>query len=172
MEEKNIINAQYADTDSERAEKNIINAQYADTDSVRALTIQDQADRLAESGSGVWVPFAPETVSEKATLYNAINSSGEKLGDYVDDIVTVSSIILQGSTFTDEETGEVQKFTRLIMVGPEGQIYKSTSRGMVRGAIQLMQVFGTPNEWGQPLNIQIERVQLRKGYTYNFKVVD
>ena len=152
-------------------EKNIINTQYADTDSMRALTIQDQADALAESGSGVWVPFAPETVAEKATLYNALNSTGEKLGDYVGDTITVSNIVLQGSTFTDEETGELQKFTRLILVGPEGQIYKSTSRGMVRAAIQLMQVFGTPDQWGQPLSIQIERVQLRKGYTYNFKVV-
>ena len=152
-------------------EKNIINAQYADTDSMRALTIQDQADLLADAGTGVWVPFAPETVAEKATLYNALNSAGEKLGDYVGDTVTVSNIILQGSTFTDEETGELQKSARLILVGPEGQIYKSTSRGMVRAAIQLMQVFGTPDQWGQPLNIQIERVQLRKGYTYNFKVV-
>ena len=109
-------------------EKNIINAQYADTDSVRALTIQDQADLLAESGSGVWVPFAPESVADKAVLYNALNSSGEKLGDYVGDTVTVSNIIIQGSTFTDEETGEAQKFARLILVGPEGQIYKSTSR--------------------------------------------
>ena len=152
-------------------EKNNIKAQYAGTDSVRALTIHDQADLLAESGAGVWVPFAPETVAEKATLYNALNSTGEKLGDYVGDTITVSSIVLQGSTFTDEETGELQKFTRLILVGPDGQIYKSTSRGMIRAAIQLMQVFGTPNEWGQPLSIQIERVQLRKGYTYNFKVV-
>ena len=152
-------------------EKNIINAQYADTDSVRALTIQDQADLLAESGSGVWVPFAPETVAEKATLYNAINSTGEKLRDYVGDTVTVSNIILQGSTFTDEETGEIKKAARLILVGPEGQIYKSTSRGMVRAAIQLIQVFGIPNEWERPLTIQIERVQFRKGYTYNFKVV-
>lgn len=152
-------------------EKNIINAQYADTDSVRALTIQDQADILAENGTGVWVPFAPETVAKKATLYNALNSTGEKLGDYVDDTVTVSNIVLQGSTFIDEETGELQRCVRLILVGPEGQIYKSTSHGMVRAAIQLMQVFGTPNEWGEPLNIRIERVQLRKGYTYNFKVV-
>ena len=152
-------------------EKTVINAQYADTDNVGALTIQGQADLLAETGSGVWVPFAPETVAEKATLYNALNSTGEKLGDYVGGTITVSNIVLQGSTFTDEETGEIQKFTRLILVGPEGQIYKSTSRGMVRAAIQLMQVFGTPDQWGQPLSIQIERVQLRKGYTYNFKVV-
>lgn len=171
MEEKNIMSTQYADTDSVRAEKNVISAQYADTDSVRALTIQDQADLLAESGSGVWVPFAPESVADKAVLYNALNSSGEKLGDYVGNTVAVSNVILQGSTFIDEETGEIQKSTRLILVGPEGQIYKSTSRGMVRAAIQLMQVFGTPDQWGQPLNIQIERVQLRKGYTYNFKVV-
>ena len=152
-------------------EKNIMSTQYADTDNINALAFQDQADLLAETGSGVWVPFAPETVAEKATLYNALNSTGEKLGDYVGNTVTVSNIILQGSTFTDEETGEVQKFARLILVGPEGQIYKSTSRGMVRAAIQLMQVFGTPDQWGQPLSIQIERVQLRKGYTYNFKVV-
>lgn len=152
-------------------EKNITSSTYANTDSMGALAIQDQADLLADTGSGVWVPFAPETVAEKATLYNALNSTGEKLGDYVGDTITVSNIVLQGSTFTDEETGELQKFTRLILVGPEGQIYKSTSRGMVRAAIQLMQVFGTPDQWGQPLNIQIERVQLRKGYTYNFKVV-
>ena len=152
-------------------EKNNINAQYAETESVRALTIQDQADLLAESGAGVWVPFAPETVAEKATLYNALNSTGEKLGEHVGDTITVSNIVLQGSTFTDEETGELQKFARLILVGPEGQIYKSTSRGMVRAAIQLLQVFGTPDQWGQPIIIQIERVQLRKGYTYNFKVV-
>ena len=152
-------------------EKNIINAQYADTDSVRELTIQEQADLLAESGSGMWVPFAPETVAEKANLYNALNSTGEKLGGNVGDTITVSNIVLQGFTFIDEVTGALQKSTRLILVGPEGQIYKSTSRGMVRGAIQLMQVFGTPDQWGQPLSIQIERVQLRKGYTYNFKVV-
>ena len=152
-------------------EKNIISSSYADTDSIHALAFQDQADLLAETGSGVWVPFAPETVAEKATLYNALNSTGEKLGDYVDDTVTVSNIILQGATLTDEETGELVKTARLILVGPEGQIYKSTSRGMVRAAIQLLQVFGTPDQWGQPLNIQIERVQLRKGYTYNFKVV-
>ena len=151
-------------------EKNI-NAQYEDTDNINALAFQDQADLLAESGTGVWVPFAPETVAEKATLYNALNSTGEKLGDYTGDTITVSNIILQGCTFIDEETGEIKKAARLILVGPEGQIYKSTSRGMVRAAIQLMQVFGTPNEWGQPLSIQIERVQLRKGYTYNFKVV-
>lgn len=152
-------------------EKNIINAQYADTDNINALAFQDQADLLAETGSGVWVPFAPETVAEKATLYNALNSTGEKLGNYVGDTVTVSNIILQGTTFIDEETGELVKTARLILVGPEGQIYKSTSRGMVRAAIQLMQVFGNPNEWKQPLTIQVERVQLRKGYTYNFKVV-
>ena len=192
MEEKNIINAQYTDTDSVQAdilaengsgawvpfapdsvaEKAVLyNAQHTDTNSVHALTIQDPADILAENGSGVWVPFAPESVAEKAVLYNALNSAGEKLSDYVGNTITVSNIILQGSTFTDEETGEIQKFTRLIMVGDEGQIYKTTSRGLVRAAVQLMQVFGTPNEWGQPLNIQIERVQLRKGFTYNFKVV-
>lgn len=174
MEEKNIINAQYADTDSTNAHytnTNSTNEQHADTSSTTALAFQDQADLLAETGSGVWVPFAPENVAEKATLYNALNSTGEKLGDYVDDTVTVSNIILQGITLIDEETEELVKTARLILVGPEGQIYKSTSRGMVRAAIQLMQVFGTPNEWGQPLIIQIERVQLRKGYTYNFKVV-
>lgn len=135
------------------------------------LTVQEQADAIAEAGSGVWVPFAPESREAKATLYNALSSAGERLGDYVGDAIEVANVVIQGCKFTDEETGEVTNGSRLILVGPEGQIYKSTSRGMVRAAVQLVEMFGTPDQWGEPLTIAIERVQLRKGFTYNFKVV-
>lgn len=137
-----------------------------------SLSIQEQADALAESGSGIWVPFTPESREDKATLYNALSSTGAKLNDYVGDTIEVKTMVIQGCRFIDEETGELSNGSRLILVGPEGQIYKSTSRGMIRAAVQLVEMFGTPDQWGAPLCITIERVQLRKkGYTYNFKVV-
>lgn len=135
------------------------------------LSIQEQADTIAENGSGVWVPFSPETREDKATLYNALTSTGVKLSEYVGDTLSIANMVIQGCHFTDEETGKVEPGSRLILVGPEGQIYKSTSRGMIRAAVQLVEMFGTPDQWGGPLTITIERVQLRKGYTYNFKVV-
>lgn len=136
------------------------------------ITTHEQLDAINEAGSGVWVPFTPESREDLATLYNALSSKGEKLGDYVGNILEVSNIVVQGCKFTDEETGEVTSGSRLILVGPEGQIYKSTSRGMLRAAVQLVEMFGTPDQWGEPLTITIERVPLRKGYTYNFKVVE
>lgn len=68
---------------------------------------------------------------------------------------------------TDEETGEVNEFSRTCFFGHDGQTYRTSSELMPHRVKALTELY-TPDEWVQGIKLRISERRSRKtGRTYH-----
>lgn len=112
------------------------------------------------------------TAAGKAKLYNALQSS-ERISDHLGEVIHATNVIAQRVQVQNDETGEVNDTVRIIIVGDDGTSYAATSPTLASAFNTLFGVFGTPDNWEQPLPIEITEEKSRKGYRFfSVKIAD
>lgn len=129
----------------------------------------------AVNNGGVWSTFLPETPAEKAQLFRALESSDEKISDYINKDITIANIVFSTVEVTsvnaediDPETGEVKMIERpkTVIIDDKGKTYSSVASGIFSSMKNLLAVFGLPDTWGKPMTVTIRLVKTKKGQTY------
>lgn len=97
----------------------------------------------------------------KATLFNATNSSQERIGDHINEVITVKHIYVEAVNCTNRETGEIKACPRVVLITDRGIGYQAVSLGVYGSVKKLIQIFGEPQEWTAPLRLRVK--QLTRG---------
>ncbi len=108
-----------------------------------------------------------DTYEGKALAIAAMSPGDIEIGKdgYVEMIVT--HYILYPDEGVNEETGEVTRFTRLVLFTAEGLTYRTTSESAPRRIEAMLKLFG-PAEWAAGLPFLIrERKSRKTGRTYH-----
>lgn len=126
-------------------------------DSNTALTISNNK-------SSVYCSVKAETMEEKKALYNALESCDVKLNDIVGQKVKVKDIYIQEYPRVNKETGEpMTNGHRVILFDDEGKTYVTASNYFFVSLAKVINAFGDPKTWKEPLEIEITKRTTKGG---------
>lgn len=101
--------------------------------------------------------------SSKIKVYNAINSTAHSLADHINEILEIVDVVAHPVTLTDENTGEVIKAIRTVLIDVNGESYDAVSGGIVNSLQRIFSIVGMPSWVDEPLKIKVKQVKTRNG---------
>lgn len=104
-----------------------------------------------------------ETRAEKIKLFNALKECDFKLNDVVGQKINIKDVFYQEYEKEDKDTGEVRTGHRTIIFGDDGKTYVTASNYLYNTLRQIISVFGTPAEWGEPLTVEVVKQSMKDG---------
>ena len=104
-----------------------------------------------------------DSVDSKIAVYNAMNNPDEKLADHVNNVIEVKDILAHEIELADEETGELIRTLRTVLIDTKGKTYVAVSGGIANSVQRILQIFGHPTTWETPVKVKPRRVQTRNG---------
>lgn len=114
--------------------------------------------------------FEAKTVEEQAQLFEIMNNPAERLADNINKTIYVKDVYCEIVDCVNEETGEVTKAPRVVLIDKNNVGYQAVSTGIFSAVKKLFMIFGEPT-WTEPIPIEIK--QIKKGkkslLTFNIK---
>ena len=114
--------------------------------------------------------FEAITPEEKAQLFEIMNNPAERLADNINKTIYVKDIYCEIVDCVNEETGEVTKAPRVVLIDKDNVGYQAVSTGIFSAIKKLFMIYGEPT-WEEPIPIEIK--QIKKGkkslLTFNIK---
>ena len=114
--------------------------------------------------------FEATTPEEKAQLFEIMNNPAERLADNINKTIYVKDVYCEIVDCVNEETGEVSKAPRVVLIDKDNVGYQAVSTGIFSAVKKLFMIYGTPT-WEKPIPIEIK--QIKKGkkslLTFNIK---
>ena len=104
--------------------------------------------------------YVANTEEEKKKLFKALNNPDKRLADCVNMELEIKDVIAEIVETHNEETGEIQKAPRVVLIDKEGTSYQCVSSGIFNAVKKLMLVFGQPT-WKKPIKVKV--IQITKG---------
>lgn len=103
-----------------------------------------------------------DTREAKVAMYNAINSPGHKLSDFVGKKLNIKDISIERVENPSDETGEMVANARVVLIDENGESYTCVSSGIYSAIKKLVAVFGEPT-WEPALPVEIQNLSTKKG---------
>lgn len=114
--------------------------------------------------------FNATTPEEKAQLFEIMNNPAERLADNINKTIYVKDVYCEIVDCVNEETGEVTKAPRVVLIDKNNVGYQAVSTGIFSAVKKLFMIYGQPT-WEKPIPIEIK--QIKKGkkslLTFNIK---
>lgn len=103
------------------------------------------------------------TPKSKAKIYNAINNPDKKLSDVIGETIELKDIVAHMIELVDEETGEYLQTLRTVLIDSKGVSYEAVSGGVANAVSRLIQIYGQPNTWTEPVKVKARQKATRNG---------
>jgi len=103
------------------------------------------------------------SAKSKADIYNAINSPDEKLAEHIGEVIELVHILAHEVQLPDEETGEIIRCLRCVLVDKAGKTYEAVSGGVANSISRMLQIFGQPETWTAPIKVKAKQKATRNG---------
>lgn len=104
-----------------------------------------------------------ETRAEKIKLFNALKECDFKLNDVVGSKINIKDVFYQEYVKEDKETGDIRTGHRTIIFGDDGKTYVTASNYLYNTLRQIINVFGSPAEWDEPLMVEVVKQSMKDG---------
>lgn len=124
---------------------------------------------LAHRGPEVATSIDRSTPEGRAKLFLALQAESMPLGELLGESITVQDVVVHPAQSVDEETGGLKSFLRVVMIGPDGELYSCASTGIVEALSKFSWVFGSP-PWVPPLKFRTKQVVNGKKRYYTIEV--
>jgi hypothetical protein len=108
----------------------------------------------------------PET---KAIVFNAANNPDHKVKEFVNKQIDVKDIYAEIIEIANEETGEITKVPRIVLIDATGLAYECVSVGMYSAIRKLVAIYGAPT-WEPPLTVTVKQKSVGKGSMYTLQM--
>ena len=108
----------------------------------------------------------PET---KAIVFNAANNPDHKVKDFVNKQIAVKDIYAETIEIANEETGEIIKVPRIVLIDADGLSFECVSVGMYSAIRKLVAIYGAPT-WEPPLKVVIKQKSVGKGSMFTLQM--
>ena len=99
-----------------------------------------------------------ETQEEKKALFNAINNPEDRVAEHINETLTIKHVVAEMIELTNEETGEIGVFPRIIIVDDKGKSYQAVSVGVYSALKKIFGIFGEPASWEKPIKVKVKQI--------------
>ena len=108
------------------------------------------------------IPANPDDRETSARVFNALNNPTYRVADFINKEIHVSNILIEAADILDEDTGEVDRVPRVVLIDPEGNSYQAVSMGMFNVIKNAYRCFGQA-PWEPPLVFTIKQKPVKNG---------
>ena len=133
-----------------------------------AVAVQNKADATIaaiNNGGGFYTSLATNSRADKMKLLKAVNNS-TPLVDQAGKSIKIVDVVLQSVEIANENTGTVEDSVRITLITEDGTAYHATSKGIAQSLKQVFGVLGEPNQWEEPLEVDVAEERGRNGFRY------
>ncbi len=113
--------------------------------------------------SKVYCSMVATTDEEKKKLFNTLESCDVLLNDCVGNEIAIKDIYIEERNVIDEETGELRTKYRTILFDENGQTYATGAYGIYNVLKKIVQIYGTPDLWQEPLKVKVAKKPIGNG---------
>lgn len=118
---------------------------------------------FGEMQSKVYCSMVVTTDEEKKKLFNTLESCDVLLNDCVGNEIAIKDIYIEERNVIDEETGELRTKYRIIIFDENGQTYATGAYGIYNVLKKIVQIYGTPDLWEEPLKVKVAKKPIGNG---------
>lgn len=122
-----------------------------------------------EEKKEIYCSFTAETHADKAKMYNMMNNPQEKVAAHINEVIKITDIFMEMVEITNQDTGEVSKAPRIVLMDTEGITYATVSFGIFSALKKLIMIFGEPT-WEDGIPIKIKQIQKDKNSILTLEV--
>jgi|SRR5690625_3496430 len=119
--------------------------------------------------------FQPETREDKLWLFSLIDGEeevGQGMAENVGEHVEIQDIITKTYSTIDEKTGEEIHGVLTYLITPDRKAYVTSSKGVYFSIMNLMDLFGTPNdELWENITVEILSERTQNGTAIKLKMI-
>ena len=128
------------------------------------LTVTNGNNFAANGASAVSHFFDTTTMDGKMALYNAMQTA-DKVDEHLNEPLHVTNVLAQAIEVANQETGEINPSTRVVIHAEEGD-FAASSPTLAHAFGNLFAIFGTPDTWATPLALKVVEKKSRRGYKF------
>lgn len=127
---------------------------------ITTINFQDTLD-----SSGVFTTVKGTDIEAKKTVFSAVNDA-EPLSDHFGEILDIVDIVAHKVEVANEESGEIDEATRVVLLTADGKALASVSIG-IQGAVRNILAFlGEPSTWDGAVKLIPVEKKSRRGFRY------
>lgn len=108
------------------------------------------------------IEINPNDRKSAAKVFDALNNPTYQVADYINKDIQVANILLEVSEIVNEDTGEVSRAPRVVLIDPDGNSYQAVSIGMFNAVKNAVRCFG-PAPWEPALVFSIKQKPVKNG---------
>ena len=121
-------------------------------------------NNMIQGTANTYCSVKAETMADKKKLYNALEACDVILNDIVGQKINVKDVYIQEFPRTNKETGEpMSNGHRVILFDDKGKTYVTASNYFFVSLVKVLNAFGEPNTWKEPLAIEITKRPTKGG---------
>ena len=128
------------------------------------LTVANGNNFAANGANAVSHFFNTDTMDGKMALYNAMQTA-DKVDEHLNEPLHVTNVLAQAVEGANQETGEINSSTRVVIHAEEGD-FAASSPTLAHAFGNLFAIFGTPDKWDKPIALKVVEKKSRRGYKF------
>lgn len=115
---------------------------------------------------GFYSTFDTDNMEGKKKVFKATNAAF-LLRDYVETPIACVDMVFSPSEVITED-GEAKTVLAGYLVDNEGNVYMSSSQGVIKSMVRMLDQFGHPSTWGEPVEVICRETNTNRGRRYKF----
>lgn len=100
--------------------------------------------------------------AQQAKIFNALNEPDHRIADFINKEITVKDVLIEIRDILNEETGEIARVPRVVLISPDGTSYQATSVGIFNSVKNAFHAFGVA-PWDPALTFEIKQKPVKNG---------
>ena len=117
-----------------------------------------------------WSSLKTDSPEEKAKFYNVMNNPEKRVAQMIGKVIKVKDVFVEIVELSNQDTGEVKKCPRTVLIDEKGVGYQAVSIGVFSAIKKLFDVYGTPDKWVSPLPLEVQQIQKGTRNILTFKI--
>lgn len=104
----------------------------------------------------------PSDRKTAARVFDALNNPTHQVADFINKSIPVTNVLLEVAEIMNEDTGEISRAPRVVLIDAEGNSYQAVSIGMFNAVKNAFRCFGAA-PWEPALIFDIKQKPVKNG---------
>lgn len=112
----------------------------------------------------------PGNKAQAKTIFNAMNNPTHKISDFINKKIVVENVLIEVNDILNDDTGEIDRVPRTVLIAPDGTSYTATSKGVFTSIKNAYQAFG-PAPWVGGIEFEVKQKAVGRGQMLTLEMV-
>ena len=112
----------------------------------------------------------PGNKDQAKIVYNAMNNPTHKLSDFINKKIVIENVLIEVTDLMNDETGEIDRVPRTVLISPDGTSYRATSKGVFKSIRNAYMALGSA-PWPGGVEFEVKQTAVGRGQMLTLEMV-